>query len=128
MKFSEEKMRAVLSLPAPKRYSHFVKVAADQDCIWGLYSDGWALMETDEGGKVFPVWPAEGYAQLFTTDLWKTYTPRKIALSGFFNELIPLLKSTGTKVGVFPVDADKGVVADFETLVADLRQELGRVE
>jgi hypothetical protein len=64
---SEKKRAAVLALPAPQRYSHFIKVVADQNCIWALYQGGWALMGTGDDIEVFPVWPAQEYAALCVT-------------------------------------------------------------
>jgi hypothetical protein len=76
MKINEKKLAAVLALPGPDRYSHFVKVVADQNQVWGLYDDGWALMRADDGTEVFPVWPAKEYAVLYYIDDWQHYAPQ----------------------------------------------------
>jgi hypothetical protein len=44
MEICEKKRAAILSLPAEQRYSHFIKIVADQRRFWALYQDGWALM------------------------------------------------------------------------------------
>ena len=46
MKITNKQIEAVLKLDGPKRYSYFIKVAADQRSIWGLYDEGWALAAT----------------------------------------------------------------------------------
>jgi hypothetical protein len=48
MMASEQKMRAVLALEGKDRYSHFIKVAANCKAVWGLWSEGWALLATDD--------------------------------------------------------------------------------
>lgn len=128
MKVTPEKLAAVLGLAAPKRYSHFIKVAADQNCVWGLYSDGWALMGTDDGEQVFPVWPAEAYAAACAEGRWSGYEPRAIDLSSLFDELLPSLRRTGTLFGVFPTPADRGITPSISQVEEDLRAELSRIE
>jgi hypothetical protein len=128
MKITPEKFAAVLGLAAPKRYSHFVKVAADQNRVWGLYSDGWALMGTDDGKQVFPVWPAEAYAAACAEGSWVGYQPRAIELVSLFDELLPSLRRSGTLLGIFPTPSDRGITPTIEQLEDDLRSELARIE
>ena len=61
---SEREIRAVLLLDSSKRFSHFVKRVADEERAWGLWNSGWALMATEDGRQVFPLWPASEYAEL----------------------------------------------------------------
>jgi len=121
-------MEGVMALPAAKRYSHFIKVAADQRKVWGLYSDGWALAETAVGQRVFPVWPAREYAELCARDHWSGYEAREIDLDTLFEILIPKLKESGTVPGIFPTPNEKGVTPDFSQLESDLRNELTKIE
>jgi hypothetical protein len=128
MKTNEKKIAAVLALPGPKRYSHFIKVAADQRKVWGLFRDGWALAVTDDGKRAFPLWPAEEYARQCAVQEWRDYTPREIDLDTLFEVLIPKLRDSGDIVAVFPTPCQRGVIPEVEVLVADLRHELGRIE
>ncbi|MGH7865611.1 MAG: DUF2750 domain-containing protein [Candidatus Binataceae bacterium] len=128
MKFGPEKVKAVLGLPGNKRYAHFVKVAADQSSVWGLYSDGWALMTTDNGEKVFPVWPAEPYAALCASGDWANYSPRRIEMVSFLDELLPSLRESRTLLGVFPTIGDRGVTPDLDVVASDIKMELSRIE
>jgi hypothetical protein len=128
MKINREKMLGVLALPAPKRYAHFIKVVADQRKVWGLFSDGWALAETNDGKRVFPLWPAQEYAVLCARDDWSGYEAREIDFDTLIEVLIPKLKKSGTLAGVFPTPEDKGITPELEQLVADLRNELAKIE
>ena len=71
MEVSKKELDSVTSLPAAKRYDHFIKPAADQEVIWGLYDAGWAISANDVGHQLMPVWPAREYVELCKTDDWK---------------------------------------------------------
>lgn len=128
MKITPEKFAAIVRLAAPKRYSHFIKLAADQNRVWGLYSSGWALMDTDDEARVFPVWPGEPYAAACATGDWVEYKPRAIELPTFLDELLPSLRKSDTLLGVFPTPTDRGITPSLAQLEADLRTELARIE
>lgn len=128
MKTNKQKMESVLVLPAPKRYSHFIKVAADQRKVWGLFLDGWALAETNEGKRAFVMWPAQEYAELCARDSWSGYEVREIDLDTLLEVLIPKLRDSNTLAGVFPTPNEQGLTPDLEQLTADLKNELAKIE
>ena len=128
MKITQKKIEAILSLPGPQRYSHFIKVAADQNKVWGLFFDGWALAEYGNGQKSFPIWPAYEYAALCCAGDWSRFEPRAIDLDSFFDELIPSLKRKNTVVSIFLTPTDKAVLPSFDLLEANLRDELQKIE
>jgi hypothetical protein len=128
MKINEKKIQNVLALPGPKRYSHFIKVVADQRKAWGLFSGGWALADTNEGKKAFVMWPAREYAELCAHDLWAGYEVREIDLDTLLEVLIPKLRDSQTLAGVFPIPNEQGITPDLEQLATDLRNELAKIE
>ena len=128
MKIKPEKAQAIMALPGPKRYSHFIKVSADQRRVWGLFNDGWALYRVGDGKAAFPVWPAKEYALACATTKWKDFTPREIDLDTFLTVLLPKLRESRDSLTVFPTPDQKGVLPELETLERDLNDELGRVE
>jgi hypothetical protein len=128
MQINGQKIRAVLALPAPKRYSHFIKVVADQRKGWGLFRDGWALAGTNEGKEVFPLWPAQEYASLCAIDGWAGHEARDIDLDTLFEILLPKLAQSGTLIGIFPTPDSKGITPDPKQLEDDLREELAKIE
>lgn len=119
-----KQIEAVLRLPGPERYKHFIKQVADTEKVWGLYKDGWALAATGDGTEVFPVWPAKEYATLCAKDEWLGFEPSEISLNDFMNELLPKLKAGGKLPGVFYTPNDKGVTLEIRQLLADLEKEL----
>lgn len=125
MKISQKRIESVVALPGSKRYEHFIKVAADCEEVWGLYQDGWALAATDDGQKVFPVWPSKEYAELCKEKEWAGYEAESFSLADFMDELLPNLKSDGVLLGVFYTPSDKGTTPTVDQVIQDLNHELG---
>jgi len=119
-----KQIEAVLSLPAPRRYDHFVKQVADSDEVWGLYNDGWALASTDDGAPTFPMWPAREYAAMCATKDWAAFQPKSIPLEQFIDEFLPDLETKGILPSVFYTPEGLGVNASTMQLIEDLREEL----
>jgi hypothetical protein len=109
----------VCSLPD---YEDLVAEVYVDDTYIGLI--GWALAETDDGGAVFPLWPAKEYAQICAANEWKGYEPRSIALSEFTEVLLPKLKLDGVLPGVFPTPTNKGITPSVEELKSALDAEM----
>lgn len=115
---------AVLQLDGASRYRHFVKRVVDNETAWGLWSDGWALMEDDVGRRVFPLWPAREYAELFLLEEWRDYVPERIGLQDLLDELLPKLAAAQNLLGVFPVPTGKGVTLSADELRHAIRAEM----
>lgn len=124
MKINQKQIESVVALLGQKRYEYFIKRVADWEEVWGLYQDGWALAETDDGQKVFPVWPEKEYAELCAVKEWAGYEPESFSLADFMDELLPNLKKDGVLLGVFYTPSDKGVMPTVDQVLEDLRQEL----
>ena len=124
MKLHPKKIEAVLALSGRERYEYFVKAVADWQHVWGLFDDGWALAQTDEGEAVFPLWPDEAYAHLCAKDAWAKFEPKQISLESLTHVLLPKLKLDGVLPGVFPTPFEKGVTSSVDELEAALIAEL----
>jgi hypothetical protein len=119
-----KQLAAVFALPAKKRFEHFVKIVADRQQAWGLYQDGWATAWTDEGDKVFPLWPQKEYAEANAIDEWAGYEPKAISLEELMGVVFPQLKAEGTLPGILPTPAKNGTTPSIDELVAALEAEL----
>lgn len=128
MSVSQKQIEAILKLPAPKRYSHFIKKVVGWKQLWALYDDGWAMSETDDGEMVFPLWPEKEYAELCISGDWANYQPEPIDLDEVLDSMIPMLRERGILPGVFFTMHDGSVNADVDELEADLREELAKYE
>lgn len=128
MSLSQKQIEAVSSLPAPKRYDHFIKKVVGWKRMWGLYSDGWAMSESQQGERVLPLWPEKEYAELCATGVWSSYEARPIELDEAIDEMIPLLKDQGIQPGVFFIPIEGSIDIDIDTFDKDLRGELSKYE
>lgn len=124
LKVNAKQMEAVLALPGPRRFEHFVKVVADWQQVWGLYRDGWALAAAEDNASAFPLWPAKEYAQICAAGEWAGHEPRAISLGALMDELLATLKRDGVLVGVFFTPSGKGVAVPPDELSSALRAEL----
>jgi hypothetical protein len=119
---------AVLKLDGPARFAHFIKRAADEETVWGLWNDGWALMAHAGEGSAFPVWPAQEYAMECAIGEWSAYTPESIPLNSLLDELLPKLTQKNVAPAVFPTPTGRGVVVTPQELEKSLRAELMNYE
>ena len=125
---SKKEIESVLKLDGPHRFEYFIKHVVDEEQAWGLWSDGWALMDDADKLSVFPLWPALEYAQRCAIGQWADYQPRNIALVSLLDELAPKLKNKGIQVGAFPTPDGKGVKLGSEELCRALRDEMRKYE
>lgn len=125
---NEKEIQSVIALPGPKRYEHWIKKVADQQQVWSLWQEGWALVSDKHGNELVPVWPHPKYAELCTHDQWQGYTPKSIDLDAWLTRWIPGMKRDSRSVAVFPTPQDKGVVVDPMRLEKDLREEMAQYE
>lgn len=123
-----QEVEAVLRLDGPKRFEHFAKRAADEEQVWGLRKDGWALMADDDGAQVFPLWPAKEYAEPCAIEVLAGYEASEIGLESLLGELLPKLAADGVRVGVFPTPSGQGVIVDPSVLEQALKAELENYE
>jgi len=124
VKVNPKQLAAVLALPGPQRFEHFVKVVADWQEAWGLYKDGWSLAATDDGTVVFPLWPAREYAEACAVNEWDGNEPKAISLDDLMGVLLPKLKSDGMLPGIFFTPSSKGVTPSIDELTSAIEAEL----
>jgi len=118
---SVKEVNAVLLLDGAARFNHFIKQVVDSEIAWGLWDDGWALMETDNGTSVFPLWPAEEYAELNRLGDWAHYQPKSIALEDLLEQMLPDFAESNILPGIFPTPTGSGVTPTAEELSSHLR-------
>lgn len=128
MTANAKQIEAVLKLPPPKRYSHFIKKVVGWRKMWGLFEDGWAMAESDDGAPVLPLWPEREYAELSVGGKWAAYQPREIELDEALEKMIPMLRERGIRPGVFYAAGTGSINVTLEELERDLREELAKYE
>jgi len=128
MKVSAQEIKAVINLPGEKRYTYFIKRAADQDQVWGLWNEGWAMGITDDGTRTIPVWPAEEYAELCRVGDWSSFRPKPIPLEEFMHSMLPDIAKDGFRVSIFDAPNESAVLVSDEEFIRDLESELSKYE
>lgn len=128
LKLNEIEINNLVRLDGPQRYQYFVKRVADTGQIWGLYKDGWALVNDDTGQQYVPLWPAPEYANLCANNQWASYEAEPIEIHQFINEYLDELEKNSVGLAIFYVPNDLGVTPTYQQLSEDLERELSRIE
>ncbi len=122
---NEKEIANVLSLSGSERYKYFIKKVVDNEKIWGLYQDGWALVEDKRfAKKLLPMWPLKEYAELFINNEWKYYHVKSIELEDFLENFIYKMQDNDISPCIFLTLNDMGTYPSYKNLIDDLRQEL----
>ncbi|MGZ3457917.1 MAG: DUF2750 domain-containing protein [Archangium sp.] len=124
---SQERLQAVLRLPAARRYSYFLQRVVESGEVWGLDGEGWALALDDSGRDVLPLWPAPEFAALCATRLWSGFQPRAIRLKDLVENVLPQLEEEGMPVGVFFTPEGQGHPVSARELIDALSSTRGPV-
>ena len=85
----DQEFRAVIALPAPARYAYCIKHIADEEQLWGLWSDGWAMVGAEGGEQAIPVWPHARFAEASAIDVFAGHEPRAIPLADWLERWLP---------------------------------------
>ncbi len=114
----------VLSLPAAKRYEHFISKVTDWEELWTLKGpDGLVLFGDDSGKECIPIWPHPDYASALVKNTWSDCFPEKLEFKSFMDKWIPGISQDGRFVAVFPTPNEKGIVVDPWRLKDDFLSE-----
>ena len=128
MRITAKETEAVIKLPGETRYAYFIKRVADQNQVWGLWNEGWAMGRTDEGTPTIPIWTAREYAELCKLGDWSEFQPQSIPLREFMQEMLPNLVRDGVRISIFDTPAEHAVFVSDEDLLSSLEIELSKIE
>lgn len=104
------------------RYEYLIKKVADSEEVWGLYNDGWATAQDEEGNTLIPFFPKKEFAENCAKKEWAGYKAELIILDEFINDWLTGMKTDGIKPSIFP--SDNTVVVNIDVLINDLENEL----
>jgi hypothetical protein len=121
---SHQEIQAVQKLNAADRYKYLIKKAADQEVVWSLWSEGWAIANDDMGRSAIPIWPHAAYAEACAKGEWREYEPKQIGLDAWVARWLPGIKRDRRLVAVFPSLDDRGIVVEADVLARDLEEEV----
>jgi hypothetical protein len=98
---------AVMKMTPLGRYEYFVKRAADQQELWSLWDEGWALLGDKEQGGFVPIWPHPDFAKAYANGEWSEYLPKSIHLDDWLEKWMSGMLRDHRNVAVFPVPGEK---------------------
>lgn len=128
VQINSKEIQSVINLTSEKRYKYFLNKVADAALIWGLYDDGWALVENKKDEVLIPLWPAKEYAELCASEDWREYQPKSVEIHEFIEEMIVNLKENKISLAIFYTPHDKGIILNHDNFIDDLRMELNNIE
>jgi hypothetical protein len=92
---NDKEVQGVLALNGAGRDSYWIKKVADEEKVWSLWQEGWALAANDDGQQLVPVWPHSKYAELCVEGVWSGYEPRSVSLDVWLDRWIPGMEKDG---------------------------------
>lgn len=105
------------------RYEYFIKKVADFEEVWGLYNDGWATSQDDEGNMLIPFFPKKEFAEYCAINEWNVFKATSIDLDEFIDGWLEGMCEDGIKPSIFPTHKDSALV-EISVLLKDLRNEI----
>ena len=121
---NQKEFETVIKQPPNVRYEYFIKKVVDYEEVWGLYDDGWATAQDDDGNMLIPFFPKKEFAENCAVVCeWSNFKAEPIELGEFINEFLIPMKEDRVKPSIFPTDNDTAVV-EVDVILRDLNNEL----
>lgn len=120
---NKKEFEALVQKPANIRYEYFIKKVVDAEEVWGLYEDGWATAQDEEGNMVIPFFPKREFAEHTARNEWEGCKAVAIDLDEFKDEWLVGMKKDNVRPSIFPTDEDAALV-EIDVLLKDLNSEL----
>lgn len=125
-----EQLKNVFALDSKDRYEHFILKACDWEDVWLLAdSDGIFLtLSPNDNVEYLPVWPHSEFAVAFTGINYSEYTPVKISIYSFLEDLLSDITKENIKIGVLPNLETTVWIIGADELREDIKLELQQHE
>lgn len=120
---NKKEFEAVIKQPPSIRYEYFIKKVSDFEEVWGLYNDGWATAQDDDGNMLIPFFPKKEFAENCAKNEWQGFEGVAIDLYEFIDEWLVGMKKDGFKPSIFPTEEDAALV-EIDILLSDINSEL----
>lgn len=127
IKITDKEIEAVSALEPYHRYQYAIKRIADNELLYSVIDQqgSWAISEL-ENHKLFPIWSANVFANLFTLYPRPGFECKEITLETFQEVLIDFIEEENLLLNVFPLGIKTGFVVDINEFARDLADELNR--
>ncbi|MEH7013420.1 DUF2750 domain-containing protein [Neobacillus niacini] len=120
---NQKEFESVIKQPPNIRYEYFIKKVADYEEVWGLYDDGWATAQDDDGNMLIPFFPKKEFAEYCAVNEWNKFKAEPIDIYEFIDKWLVGMKEDKVKPSIFPINEDS-VMVEIDVLLRDLNNEL----
>ncbi|PGY03477.1 DUF2750 domain-containing protein [Bacillus sp. AFS031507] len=120
---NQKEFDSVIKQPPNIRYEYFIKKVADYEELWGLYDDGWATAQDDDGNMLIPFFPKKEFAEYCAVNKWNKFKAEPIDIYEFIDKWLVGMKKDRVKPSIFPSNEDS-VMVEIDVLLRDLNNEL----
>ncbi|WP_148631141.1 DUF2750 domain-containing protein [Bacillus sp. E214] len=120
---NQKELDSIIKQPSNIRYEYFIKKVADYEEVWGLYDDGWATAQDDDGNMLIPFFPRKEFAEYCAVNEWNNFKAEPIDLNEFIENWLVGMRKDRVKPSVFPINEDS-VMVEIDVLLRDLNSEL----
>lgn len=118
-----KEFESVIKQPPNIRYEFFIKQVADFEEVWGLYDEGWATAQDDEGNMLIPFFPKKEFAEYCAVNEWRNFKAEPINLYEFIDKWLVGMRKDGIKPSIFPTNEDS-VMVEIDVILNDINNEL----
>ena len=120
---NQKELDSIIKQPPNIRYEYFIKKVADYEEVWGLYDDGWATAQDDDGNMLIPFFPRKEFAEYCAINEWNNFKAEPIDLNEFIENWLVGMRKDRVKPSIFPINEDS-VMVEIDVLLRDLNSEL----
>ena len=120
---NQKELDSIIKQPPNIRYEYFIKKVADYEEVWGLYDDGWATAQDDDGNMLIPFFPRKEFAEYCAVNEWNNFKAEPIDLNEFIENWLVGMRKDRVKPSIFPINEDSEMV-EIDVILRDLNSEL----
>lgn len=120
---NKKEFEALIKRTANIRYEYFIHKVVDFEEVWGLYNDGWATAQDEDGNTLIPFFPKREFAEHWAKNEWGDCKVVAIDLYDFMDNWLVAMKKDGIIPSIFPTDEDVATV-EIDILLRDIKSEL----
>ena len=115
------------SIHPQESYKAFIESMLQNNGIYALYQDGFALCATPTGQKALAIWRHINLAKLVVKDNWANYQPMHLSFRDFIEKVLPHLNEEQTMVSLDLSPEGQNMLITPEKMLLDIKNYLYQV-
>lgn len=106
------------------QYRQFIDSIVRNNCVYGLYQQGWAMCATPSGQHTLALWQAQSLAQLMQCQQWANYQIEAIDLKELLQQILPYARQHQTHLSLNLKPEGQNILVKSSVLLLDLKDAL----